>query len=265
MPTQDRFISLNEVMAKNSTTIIDPADGQAEPWFEIVNTGLNPVDIGGLFLTNNLGSPTKYRIPDTTLLPALGSLLFWADGEPNQGPGHVNFWLPGSGGQVHLLDRDGSTMVDTVTYSNLPTNVSLGRFPDQSGQWLQLRQPTPGRLNRLLAPRLSELDQTPRFPQAGDVVTVTAVITDDGSVRYASVIFSPDGAVTLTPMADDGYHGDGAANDGRYGAQIPALSQGTVVHYYLSATDDYGRTTLDPPAAPVLTHSYRVGSSHLLS
>ena len=189
MPAQDRFIGLNEVMAKNTNTIVDPADGQAEPWFEIVNAGLDPVDIGGMFLTNNLGSPTKYRIPDTTLLPALGSLLFWADGEPNQGPGHVNFWLPGSGGQVHLFDRNGSTKVDTVTYSNLPANVSLGRFPDQSGQWLQLRQPTPGQLNRLMAPRLSELDQTPRFPQAGDVVTVTAVITDDGSISYASVMY----------------------------------------------------------------------------
>ena len=60
-------------------------------------------------------------------------------------------------------------------------------------------------------------------------------------------------------MADDGNHGDGAANDSRYGALIPAQSQGTVVLYNLSATDDYGRTTLDPPAAPVLTHSYRVG------
>ena len=103
------------------------------------------MDIGGLFLTNSLDSPMKYRIPDTTLLPALGSLLFWADGEPNQGPGRVNFWLPGGGGQVHLFDRNGSTKVDTVSYSNLPANVSLGRFPDQSGQWLQLENnPPPG-------------------------------------------------------------------------------------------------------------------------
>ena len=43
MPAQDRFIGLNEVMAKNTNTIVDPADGQAEPWFEIVNAGLDPV------------------------------------------------------------------------------------------------------------------------------------------------------------------------------------------------------------------------------
>jgi hypothetical protein len=259
MPQQSRFISIDEVMPRNATTIVDPAGGQADPWFELFNAGLEPVDIGGMFLTNSPADPTRFRIPDGSVLPPLGALLFWADNQPQQGLNHVNFTLPPSGGQIHLFERNGSTAVDAVAYPVLAEDVAWGRFPPYSGQWLQLRQPTPGQPNRLLPPTVSDVAITPRYPQAGEEATVTAVIVDDGSVSAANLVYITGGAAVTVPMLDDGSHGDGDANDGRYGARIPAFPNGRVVTYYVSATDDYGRTAFDPAAAPELTHRYRVG------
>ena len=268
MPAQARFIGFNEVMARNGGTAtpalragasIDPADGQPDPWFELVNVGLKPVDIGGMYLTDSLATPARFRIPPGVTLPPLGALLFWADGQPHQGPTHVNFTLAGAGGQIFLLDRDGATQIDAVTYGLLAEDVAWGRFPDYSGEWLALRHPTPGQLNRLQPPTISEVAISPRYPQAGDVVTVTATIADDGSVGAANLVYTAGGLTTTVPMFDDGNHGDGRANDGRYGAQLPTFPQHTVVTFYLSATDDYDRQALDPAAAPELTHRYRVG------
>jgi hypothetical protein len=259
MPQQSRFIGINEVMPRNTQTILDPADGQSDPWFELFNAGLRPVDIGGLYLTDSLGAPTRYRIPDGAVLPALGAMLFWADGQPGQGSNHVNFRLSPEGGHIYLIDRNGTTLVDTAAYSLLAEDTALGRFPDYNGQWLELRQPTPDQPNRLLAPTISDVSLTPRFPQVGDAVTVTAMVSDDGQISLVELVYTADGQTVTLPMFDDGNHGDGQASDGRYGAQIPAFAHGRLVTYYIRTVDDYGRIAFDPPAAAVLTHRYRVG------
>jgi hypothetical protein len=100
---------------------------------------------------------------------------------------------------------------------------------------------------------------TPLYPQAGDVVTVTASIADDGTVLHANLWYRTDALFLTVPMFDDGRHGDGAPGDGLYGAQLPGLPHGTVVDYYVSADDDYARVAFDPIAAPALSHRYRVG------
>jgi len=41
-------------------------------------------------------------------------------------------------------------------------------------------------------------------------------------------------------MFDDGAHGDGTANDEIYGAQIPAQFDGTIIEFYLEASDAVG-------------------------
>ncbi len=69
---------------------------------------------------------------------------------------------------------------------------------------------------------------------------------------------SAGSSATTVPMLDDGAHRDGVAGDGAYGAQIPAQPVGTAVNYYLTATDNAGAQTTDPPGAPSLTRSYIV-------
>ncbi|MCE5228217.1 DUF1566 domain-containing protein [bacterium] len=72
---------------------------------------------------------------------------------------------------------------------------------------------------------------------------------------------SGGGSTATVPMYDDGAHGDGAAGDHVYGAQIPAFATGTTVHYYITAADGQSNQTVDPAAAPTTTYSYTVSSS----
>lgn len=52
-------------------------------------------------------------------------------------------------------------------------------------------------------------------------------------------------AVTLA-MYDDGFHGDGAAGDGVFGAAIPVQAGGVTVNYSITATDSNGASTTNP-------------------
>ncbi|MFZ4767046.1 MAG: sulfatase-like hydrolase/transferase, partial [Roseimicrobium sp.] len=59
------------------------------------------------------------------------------------------------------------------------------------------------------------------------------------------VTTAPAPPVTLS-MFDDGHHGDGAANDGIWGAQIPAQTGGTTVNFRVVATDNTNASSTSP-------------------
>ncbi len=62
-------------------------------------------------------------------------------------------------------------------------------------------------------------------------------------------------------MLDDGIHHDGSTGDGTYGGQIPAFSAGTVVRYYLTATDSSGLSSTNPSSAPGVVYSYTIATN----
>lgn len=67
---------------------------------------------------------------------------------------------------------------------------------------------------------------------------------------------APPPTVVLS-MFDDGNHGDGAANDGVWGAAIPAQTGGTTVNFRVVATDSNGATTTSPS---VSNYTYTVNN-----
>ncbi len=401
-------------------------------WIEIHNSGASVVDMGGMYLTNDIAAPTKWRIPTGVSIPAGGYLIFWADGQTASGARHASFTLDSAGGAIALFASDGFAQIDGVTYGAQVTNISQGRYPDGSGPWASMTPPTPGAANAPSgnqAPTVSGTTRTPTAPSASDAVWVRSRMTDDGGVSSATLTYSTgsgapttttvftetmtvapakpwtgtggdnpwtmtgsyceqrtgsnygagnpcgmqyksgatlnpltsamaatsnsinavgdsgyvefwvqsltldgtDGwtfqldsgsgyvtrlseltgsshgwqkyhydlaagelvstlkmrfqftgggaadddridldqiSVTVTSggtstwtveMYDDGSHSDGAAGDHVYGGQIPALADGVTVNYYVSASDAFGATTVDPGAAPVTTYSYTVG------
>jgi hypothetical protein len=129
----NRGISLviNELVASNNT-YPDP-EGQYDDWFEIYNFGDTPIDLAGMYLTDNLGNPTKWQIPygypSQTTVPADGFILFWADEDPEDGPLHADFKLSASGEEIGLF-LDADTMVDSIIFGEQATNISYGRYPD---------------------------------------------------------------------------------------------------------------------------------------
>ena len=141
---------INELMAENAGLLRDEV-GDYDDWIEIHNRGQHPVDVGGMYLTDDLADPTKWQIPDgdpeqTTIAPN-GYLLFRADDEPHEGLLHAAFRLSGGGEEVGLYDRQ-QNLIDTVSYGAQQADGSYGRWPDGSGPWRMLGRATPGRPNQ---------------------------------------------------------------------------------------------------------------------
>ncbi|MCK4787332.1 MAG: lamin tail domain-containing protein, partial [Desulfobacteraceae bacterium] len=137
---------INEFMASNNSCIEDP-QGQYDDWIEIYNYGADAIDIGGMYLTDNLSAPTKWRIPDSnpaaTIVLAGGYLLIWADDDTTDIGLHANFKLDAAGEQIGLFDSDGVTVIDSVIFGEQTTDTSYGRYPDANDNWQVFSVPSP--------------------------------------------------------------------------------------------------------------------------
>ena len=241
-------------MADNDAVIADEF-GEYDDVLELYNAGTAGVDLGGMYLTDDLSNPTKFRIPDTVTLPPGGFVLFWTDNSPEQGVYHTNFALSKSGEEIGLFDTDanGNEAVDTYSFGVQATNVSEGRCPDGGETWLFYHAPTPGATNEPCGTPASivSTEQEPVFPQAGEAVTVTATITDDGAIISATLWYSAGIDYLAVPM--------GVLGQDRYGAVVPGQPDGMWVQYYVQAEDDAGWTSADPEGAPQFTYQYVAG------
>jgi len=141
---------INEFMASNNSCLQDP-QGQYDDWIEIYNYGLNAIDIGGMYLTDNLSVPTRWRIPANntaaTTIPAGSYLLIWADTDTTDSGLHANFKLSADGEEIGLFDSDGVTMIDSIIFASQTTDISFGRYPDASDNWQVFGSPSPAEQN----------------------------------------------------------------------------------------------------------------------
>jgi len=151
VPAQGVSLTINEVMASNAVAKTDP-QGQYDDWIELYNSGSTPVDTGGLYLTDDPGNPTKWQIPATdpvlTTIAPQGYLLIWADGEVEAQGLHAGFKLNAGGEELSLFDVDGATLIDSLTFPELPADVSYGRAPDGGDDLRYFVAATPGAKNQ---------------------------------------------------------------------------------------------------------------------
>jgi hypothetical protein len=147
---------------------------------------------------------------------------------------------------------------------------------------------TPGRVNSVasanIAPMIEDVMHAPAIPGPADPVTVTASVIDQSiagvTVRlryrvdrstYTNANTYPQENIadfSSVTMFDDGAHEDGAAGDGIYGAQIPKQPDGTIIEFFVEATDSGGRTRtwpapsiVDGQSRQVTNALYRVDAS----
>ena len=55
-------VVINELLASNVDSTADP-QGEFDDWIELYNAGDIPVDIGGMYLTDDTDTPMKWQIP----------------------------------------------------------------------------------------------------------------------------------------------------------------------------------------------------------
>jgi hypothetical protein len=186
-PRRPVAVTINEWLAKNNGSERDPADRAADDWFELYNAEATAVDLGGWYLTDDLGNPTKYHIPTNGQyrIPAGGYLLVWADDQVNQNRAdradlHVNFKLDGSAGVIGLVAPDGQTPIDTIAYAQQTTDVTEGRYGDGAGARYFMTRPTPRSRNAAQG-----INSPPAFPPV------------------ANQVMSPGQTLTLNVRAND--------------------------------------------------------------
>jgi hypothetical protein len=187
---------INEFMASNDNSITD-ASGSAEDWVEIYNAGSAPVNLAGYYISDNIGEPLAWQIPDTdpslTTLPAGGFLILWADKDTDDGADHIDIKLSAGGEDLVLTAPDGSTLVDSYSFGTQTTDISFGRTSDGADTWDFFVEPTPGASNTTApgAPSVA----TPEFSIIGGYHT--GVIQIELSVETADALihYTTDGRI----------------------------------------------------------------------
>jgi hypothetical protein len=157
--------------------------GEAEPWVEIINSGLEPIQISGWTL-NASGVTTPWSFPagSAPLQPRERRLVF-LDGETGEGSPtelHASFRPVAGGGWLSLARpaSTGSGVVDFLTYGAPVTDRTWSTIPEGQSFAREWAAPSPGKANPValvVAPVLGA-----RWTPAGAVIRW---IGTDG-VRY---------------------------------------------------------------------------------
>ena len=179
---------ITEFMAKNQTTVMEETGTYAD-WFEIYNSTNSAIDLGGLFVTNNLNNPTMYMIPkgesEKTTIPAKGYYVIWCDKQTAINPNHVDFKLNAEKGDIAIVQLRGSEnyIIDQISYTDQAEDVSLGRYPSVSSDFIYLLNPTPGEANRS-----SSVVERVTGVTINEVLALNTSVTTDESGAYSDYI-----------------------------------------------------------------------------
>ena len=74
-------------------------------------------------------------------------MILWCDDDQEQGVLHLSKKLKGSGESIILIDKDGATVIDSLTFSSQTTDISMGRNTEDLDEWIFFETPTPGSSN----------------------------------------------------------------------------------------------------------------------
>ena len=168
-PFPPSMVAVNEILAHPVAPQLD--------LIELYNAGTGPVDVSGWFLGNVPAAASEddyrqFRIPDGTVIPAGGFLVFdETDFNPNGEwnpapgpPGEGEFSLDGSrGGDVWLISADPvsgklKNFEQKAGWSPVLPGLAYGRWPDGSGSFAPLAAFTPSASNAM--PRVGPVQVT---------------------------------------------------------------------------------------------------------
>lgn len=140
---------INEIAAAGT----DATDefNETEDWIEIYNASAQPIELGGLFITDNIQSKLKHQLvadSETIINPGEYKLI-WADNQTGQGALHTNFRLSADGEQAGLYQMVGANLMvlDEVSFESHSENVTASRIPDLTGPIALTGRPTPRAAN----------------------------------------------------------------------------------------------------------------------
>ncbi len=162
-----------------------PPEALADQWIELYNSGNLPVNVGGLYWSDESANLLKWRIPSDkpalTQIPAGGCLLFHFSGIANSDPSIIGFAVTPATRNILLTRRVGTQniTVDQVSIQFSEYPGSKGRYPNGSGAYKNYHYGSPGAPNTSGAKHLI----APRVMQVGERLPIVVMVdTLDGLV-----------------------------------------------------------------------------------
>jgi|GEM_PF-2230558 len=241
-PGSDVVLVINEVASNN---------GDPNPdWMEIYNPGDAEVDISGFGVYDKPAA--IYTIPVGTKIAAKGYFVIVCDvalagTDPTK---YAAFGISSGGESVFLVDAT-TAIIDQVDVPAMPLGVSYARIPN-GGDVFANANPTKGAENSntnaiplLIAEPVTGVNDNSQYEY-----TVTA--SDADGIRDVKIYTEVGTDVKITEMAPIGA--------GKYKFSFPLMAAGTIVKYYVVATDETGKKAYFPSTAPATNASFVVAN-----
>ncbi|MEZ4525588.1 MAG: carbohydrate-binding domain-containing protein [Desulfobacterales bacterium] len=206
-------VVINEFMADNAATVMDQ-DGEYDDWIELYNKSSEAISLAGCHLTDKTTNLTQWTFPDGTTIAAGNYLIIWADEDEDQGGLHANFKLGASGESIVLVASDQTTVIDTITFGAQTTDVSTGRYPNGTGDFVQM-PPTPAAANSMVGSgdvngsTVVDLADAILALQVSVGITPSATLYTASDVNGDSRIGLPEAIYALRTVATQEDAGDG--------------------------------------------------------
>ena len=244
-------VLISEVQLNNRSTLRD-ADGEAQPWVELLNKSAAPVNLSGWMLNN---TRTDWVLPAVSLAPGR-SLVIFLSGKNRQGAElHAGFQLTDKHASLTIKNQGGTISHTLPIAPHTAADISTGLAPDLDAQrWFDI--PSPGAANNAgfsnpedarTSDALTTLTITPRNPAPGQPVTVKVqtLARHSGTSSLRAVWFSTSGG-----LAEE-HHLLKRTAAGEYTATLPAgVFTGTTPHRvlarHISATGDEYSSEIHP-------------------
>ena len=185
-------IAINEVMSSNNAALEDE-DGDVEDWIELYNFGTAEVNLEGFGITDDPTVPYKWVFPNT-VMPPNSYLIIFASNKDRAIAGqplHTNFKIS-SGGETIVLTNVGGTLVNEAPAVALDPDVSYGRQPDGTGDWLYFYTSTPSEPN--IGTGLTTLLVSPTFSHDSGLFTESFNLTISNTTPNATIVYTLDGS-----------------------------------------------------------------------
>ena len=195
-------LRLNEFMVSNGGSSIDPDFGGAGDWIEIYNSGIETVNLTGVFLSSDFTNARQWPFPVGTEIGPGEYLVIWAD-EANILL-HTNFQLDIAGGQIGIFDAAGNA-IDSIIYGPQKTDVTFGLLNNTPGVWRFLETPTQGSANDAVG--FIGFTEPVSFSVSGGFYSSTQSValstSGPGTIRYTTdgSLPTPDSPIYSTPFS----------------------------------------------------------------
>lgn len=272
-------VIVTEIMQNPSAV----SDGSGE-FFEVYNTTASTINLDGWVIKDKDNDSHTIDNGGTLNINAGEYIVLSINSDSSTNGGvtaayeYSGMFQSNSSDEIILVEN--GVTIDSVAWDNGST------FPDPNGKSMELLDVnsdnnvganwaealsawtgsagdfgSPGAQNTVanadFPPTASNVNRTPQVPSSSDLVTISAELTDDGSLTTASstkqLFYDTGSGFTSTNMINSS--GD------TFEGVIPPQADGTIVNYYVSVTDIGGQTVTSPSDAPVSFYSYQVNNS----